>query len=147
MRAELWRFLHARAAVLRLALEQVADPLGSGVYAPRHRTCHRIGQRIERRHAHIVLMSLTRFDEGLPRSKQEQTVVVQKDELVVAELHLHDHGAITGSLSWTSRTFYFSDSRDLLEVLRGLPWQRERERPRGGSPRDQVIEEPGEWRR
>ncbi len=31
-----------------------------------------------------------------------------------------------GSLSWTSRTFYFPDSRDLLEVLGGLPWQRER---------------------
>ncbi len=30
------------------------------------------------------------------------------------------------SLSWTSRTFYFLDSRDLLEVLRGLSWQRER---------------------
>ncbi len=38
-----------------------------------------------------------------------------------------------GSLSWTSRTFYFSDSRDLIEVLRGLPWQREtpREDPLG----------------
>ncbi len=33
------------------------------------------------------------------------------------------------SFSWTSRTFYFSDSRDLLEVLRGLPWQRERPLP------------------
>ncbi len=31
------------------------------------------------------------------------------------------------SFSWASRTFYFSDSRDLIEVLRGLPWQRERE--------------------
>ena len=31
------------------------------------------------------------------------------------------------SLSWTSRTFYFPDSRYLLEVLRGLPWQRERD--------------------
>ena len=30
-----------------------------------------------------------------------------------------------GSLSRTSRTFYFSDSRDLLEVLGGLPWRRE----------------------
>ncbi len=38
-----------------------------------------------------------------------------------------------GSLSWTSRTFYFPDSRDLLEALGGLPWQRERERPQGGS--------------
>ncbi len=33
------------------------------------------------------------------------------------------------SLSWTSRTFYFPDSRDLLEVLGGLSRQRER----GGS--------------
>ena len=31
-----------------------------------------------------------------------------------------------GSLSWTSRTFYFPDSRDLLEVLGGLSWQRGR---------------------
>ncbi len=34
-----------------------------------------------------------------------------------------------GSLSWTSRTFYFLDSRDLREVLGGPSWQRER----GGS--------------
>ena len=33
------------------------------------------------------------------------------------------------SLSWTSRTFYFPDSRDLLEVLGGLSRQRE-----GGGP-------------
>ncbi len=42
-----------------------------------------------------------------------------------------------GSLSRTSRTFYFPDSRDLLEVLGGLPWQRESQ---GGSPR--VREDP-----
>ena len=36
-----------------------------------------------------------------------------------------------GSLSWTSRTFYFVDSRDLLEVLRDF-LGRERERE-GGS--------------
>ena len=44
------------------------------------------------------------------------------------------------SLSWTSRIFYFPDSRDLLEVLRGLPWQRESPgripQSPGGSPRD-----------
>ena len=34
--------------------------------------------------------------------------------------------------------FSFPDSRDLLEVLGGLPWQRER--PQGGSPR--VREDP-----
>jgi hypothetical protein len=34
------------------------------------------------------------------------------------------------SLSWTSRTFYFLDSRDLLEVLRDFLG---RERERGGS--------------
>ncbi len=28
-----------------------------------------------------------------------------------------------GSLSWTSRTLYFLDSRDPLEVLGGLAWQ------------------------
>ena len=33
-----------------------------------------------------------------------------------------------GSLSWTSRTFYFLDSRDLLEVLRDCLG-----RERGGS--------------
>ena len=37
-----------------------------------------------------------------------------------------------GSLSWTSKTFYFPDSRDLLEVLGGLSWQRER--PQGRIP-------------
>ncbi len=41
------------------------------------------------------------------------------------------------SLSWTSGTFYFPDSWDLLEVLGGLPWQR----GRGGSPGDP----PGPW--
>ena len=46
------------------------------------------------------------------------------------------------SLSRTSRAFYFPDSRDLLEVLRGLLAERERETPGripegpGGSPRD-----------
>ena len=38
------------------------------------------------------------------------------------------------SLSWTSRTFYFLDYRDLLAVLRRLSWQREKEGgPRGSS--------------
>jgi len=35
------------------------------------------------------------------------------------------------SLSWTSRTFYFPDSRDLREVLRDFLG---RERERGGGP-------------
>ena len=39
-----------------------------------------------------------------------------------------------GSLSWTSRTFYFLDSRDLLEVLRDfLGREREGGVPRGSS--------------
>ncbi len=42
------------------------------------------------------------------------------------------------SLSRTSRAFYFPDSWDLLEVLGGLAWQRER--PQGGSSR--VREDP-----
>ncbi len=52
--------------------------------------------------------------------------------------HLPSSHYYLGSLSRTSRTFYFPDSRDLLEVLGGLPWQRER--PQGGSPR--VREDP-----
>ena len=41
-----------------------------------------------------------------------------------------------GSLSWTSRSFYFPDSRDLLEALGGLPWQRERD------PREDQLAPP-----
>ena len=39
------------------------------------------------------------------------------------------------SLSWTSRTFYFQDSRDLLEVLRDVLG-----RERGGLPRYRCLE-------
>ena len=38
----------------------------------------------------------------------------------------------SGSISWTSRIFYFPDSRDLLGVLKGRSWQRERERETPG---------------
>ena len=38
-----------------------------------------------------------------------------------------------GSLSWTSRTFYFLDSRDLLEVLRDFLGREREGVPRGSS--------------
>ena len=55
-----------------------------------------------------------------------------------ADTNLPSSHYYLGSLSWTSRTFYFPDSLDHLEVLGGLSWQRER--PQGGSPR--VREDP-----
>ncbi len=69
-------------------------------------------------------------------------LIVCQHHLVVAELILMSLQSLTDthgtanvpsshyylrSLSRTSRTFYFPDSRDLLQVLGGLPWQRERE--------------------
>ena len=71
------------------------------------------------------LSKKTYFPNGQTSVKEMQRI---GDEFELPSSHYY-----LRSLSWTSRTFYFQDSRDLLEVLGGLPWQRERGVPRGSS--------------
>ncbi len=59
---------------------------------------------------------------GIPRKRFEKCSEKAAKKVPSSHYYLR-------SLSWTSRTFYFPDSRDLLEVLGGLSWQRERGGP------------------
>ena len=77
----------------------------------------------------FVLFLQSRFVPRAPlRGKVEKPFQESWSRIDLGILYPSSHYYLR-SLSWTSRTFYFPDSRDLLEVLGGLSWQR----ARGGS--------------
>ncbi len=137
MRADLWRFkVFLIVAVLVLALSRghlIANSYFFMIF-------HYFSDFLGRLQPSTTTIQKTLGTPGVDKSRSPREALHSytgnssrgrmRAELWRPKVFLLSSHYYLGSLSWTSRTFYFPDSRDLLEVLGGLSWQRERERER-----------------